>query len=42
MRIQAMDIVQPPGIGIPGIRDIEAHQKMVRATLRMKRRVATA
>src|SRR5579864_1184449 len=31
--IHAIDIVQPPGIGIPPIVDIEPHQTMVSAAL---------
>ena len=33
MRIHAIDIVQPPGIGIPLIADMDAHQAVVTATL---------
>ena len=33
MRIQAMDIVQPPGISMPGIAAMEEHQATVTATL---------
>src|SRR5438046_10666520 len=33
IRIHAIDIVQPPGIGIPPIVDIDAHQTIVTATL---------
>ncbi len=31
MRIQAMDIVQPPGMGIPPAGDIDAHHAIVPA-----------
>src|SRR5476651_9264 len=31
IRIHAIDIVQPPGIGIPPIADIDAHQTIVTA-----------
>jgi hypothetical protein len=33
IRIQAIDIVQPPGIGIPPIADIDAHHTIVTAAL---------
>src|SRR6476620_5733217 len=33
IRIHAIDIVQPPGIGIPGIEAIDAHQAIVTAAL---------
>jgi hypothetical protein len=33
IRIHAMDIVQPPGIGIPPIADMDAHQKIVSAAV---------
>jgi hypothetical protein len=33
IRIHAIDIVQPPGIGIPAIADIDAHQAIVSAAL---------
>jgi hypothetical protein len=33
MRIQAIDIVQPPGMDIPPIDDIDAHQRTVTVTL---------
>jgi len=29
IRIHAIDIVQPPGIGIPPIADMDAHQTIV-------------
>jgi hypothetical protein len=32
MRIQAIDMVQPPGMGIPVIADMDAHQRMVTVT----------
>jgi hypothetical protein len=36
IRIHAIDIVQPPGIGIPPIADIDAHQTIVTAALTAK------
>src|SRR6059036_1353058 len=36
IRIHAIDIVQPPGIGISPIADMEAHQTMVTAALAAK------
>jgi hypothetical protein len=33
IRIHAVDIVHPPGIGIPPIADIDAHQATVTAAL---------
>ena len=33
IRIHAIDIVQPPGIAIPPIADMEAHQAIVTAAL---------
>src|ERR1700731_2738478 len=36
IRIQAIDIVQPPGIGIPAIADMDAHQTIVTAALAAK------
>src|SRR5207245_11708169 len=36
IRIQAIDIVQPPGIGIPPIADMDAHQTIVTAALAAK------
>src|SRR6184192_1786546 len=36
IRIHAIDIVQPPGIGISPIADIDAHQTMVAAALAAK------
>src|SRR6478752_4754100 len=41
IRIHAIDIVQPPGIVMPPIADIDAHQAIVSATLAMKTSVAT-
>src|SRR6266852_2290133 len=35
-RIHAIDIVQPPGIGIPPIADMDAHQTIVTAALAAK------
>jgi hypothetical protein len=36
IRIHAIDIVQPPGIGIPLIADIDPHQIIVTAALAAK------
>ena len=36
MRIHAIDIVQPPGIGISLIADMDLHQTIVTAALRIK------
>ena len=36
IRIHAIDIVQPPGIGIPPIADMDAHQAIVPAALAAK------
>jgi hypothetical protein len=36
MRIHAIDIVQPPGIGIPRIADIDPHQTIVNVVLAAK------
>src|SRR5262249_1619428 len=36
IRIHAIDIVQPPGIGISPIEDMGAHQKIVRAAVAAK------
>jgi hypothetical protein len=36
IRIHTIDIVQPPGIDIPPIADIEAHQPIVTAALTPK------
>jgi hypothetical protein len=36
IRIQAIDIVQPPGISIPPIVDMDEHQTIVTATLPAK------
>ena len=36
IRIHAIDIVQPPGIGISSIPDMDAHQMIVTATLATK------
>jgi hypothetical protein len=33
IRIHAIDIVQPPGIGIPPIADIDTHENVVSAAL---------
>lgn len=40
IRIQAIDIVQPPGIRM--LPDIDPHQRMVSATLPMNKAAATA
>ena len=42
MRIQVMDMAQPPGISMPGMDDMEPHQAMVTATQTMKISVAVA
>ena len=42
IRIQAIDIVQPPGIGIPPIADMDVHQTIVTATLAAKSSAETA
>jgi hypothetical protein len=36
IRIHAIDIVQPPGIGIPPMEDMDAHQAIVTAVLAAK------
>jgi hypothetical protein len=36
IRIHAIEIVQPPGIDIPPIADIDVHQMIVAATLTAK------
>src|SRR5256885_6009430 len=36
IRIHAIDIVQPPGIGIPPIADMDAHQTIVTGALAAK------
>src|SRR4030095_5543959 len=36
IRIHAIDIVQPPGIGISPIADMDAHQRVVSAALAAK------
>src|SRR5215217_6063519 len=41
IRIHAIDIVQPPGIGIPPIADIDAHETIVSAALAAKTSAAT-
>jgi hypothetical protein len=40
IRIHAIDIAQPPGIGIPPIADMDAHQTIVTAALAAKSRDA--
>jgi hypothetical protein len=42
MRIHAIDMVQPPGIGIPSIADIDPHQTIVIAVLAAKTSAETA
>jgi hypothetical protein len=41
IRIQAIDIVQPPGIGISPIADMDPHQTIVAAALAAKSSPAT-
>src|SRR6476469_5693675 len=41
IRIQAIDMVQPPGIGIPSIADMDAHQTIVIAVLAAKSNAET-
>src|SRR5256885_15695664 len=41
IRIHAIDIVQPPGIGIPPIADMDVHQAIVTAALAAKSRAET-
>jgi hypothetical protein len=41
IRIHAIDIVQPPGIGIPPISDMDPHQAIVTAVLAAKRSAET-
>jgi len=41
IRIHAIDIAQPPGIGISPIADIDAHQTIVTAALAAKSNVET-
>jgi len=41
MRIHAMDIVQPPGMGISPIADMDAHQRIVTVALAAKRSAET-
>jgi hypothetical protein len=42
MGIHTIDIVQPPGIGIPGIVDMDAHQKIVNTALVVNSKAETA
>src|SRR5256714_3519648 len=42
IRIHAIDIVQPPGIGISPIADMDAHQTMVTAALAAKSSAETS
>jgi hypothetical protein len=42
IRIHAIDIVQPPGIGISAIADMDAHQTIVTAALAAKSSAETA
>ena len=41
IRIHAIDIVQPPGIGMPPIADMDAHQTTVTAALAAKNSAET-
>jgi hypothetical protein len=41
IRIHAIDIVQPPGIGMSPMSDIDAHQTIVPAVLTTKTSAAT-
>ena len=41
IRIHTIDIVQPPDIGIPPIRDMDAHQAIVSAALVAKSNAQT-
>jgi hypothetical protein len=41
IRIHAIDIVQPPGIGIPPIADMDAHQTIVAVALAVKSNAET-
>jgi hypothetical protein len=41
IRIQAIDIVQPPGIGIPPVAGMDAHQATVAVALAAKRSAET-
>jgi hypothetical protein len=41
IRIHVIDIVQPPGIGIPFIADIDAHHATVTAVLLAKSKAET-
>jgi hypothetical protein len=41
MRIQVIDIVQPPGIGIPPVADMDFDQRTVTAVLTMKSNTMT-
>src|SRR5436309_8758269 len=41
IRIHAIDMVQPPGIGIPPIADMDAHQTIVTAALAAKSNAET-
>src|SRR4051812_37240973 len=41
MRIHAIDIVHPPGIGMPPMADIDAHQAIEPAVLTMKSSAST-
>jgi hypothetical protein len=36
-----MDMVQPPGIGIPSMADMDPHQRIVAAAVPTKRRAET-
>lgn len=41
IRIHAIDIIQPPGIGMPPIADMDAHQAIVTPALAAKSNAAT-
>jgi hypothetical protein len=41
IRIHAIDIVHPPGIGIPAVADMDAHRAIVTAALAAKSRAET-
>jgi hypothetical protein len=42
IRIHAIDIVQPPGIGMPSVDDMDAHHAIVNAALATNTAVRTA
>ena len=41
IRIHVIDMVQPPGIGIPPIADMDVHQTIVKAELATKSKTET-